>query len=498
MTLLHHVALALAAAALGGAGVRVAGCIGARGLEVVVAGAPVAAAAAVLWALGLGIAGLGGSPIALLVSAGLTWGAARVLLPDHDPPRRCLATWWGEAALGTRAGVAAASAAALAVCAWQLRHPYLSLDALTYHLGLPGAWVHDGSPGAVAAVFEGLPVGNYPVTHEVLIAWAIGLSRSWVVASIISPALAALLVAAAWTGLRALDVPRLIAGLAAAAFLVLPLTATQLGGPLTDLPATVWLGVVASLVGLSFRGPRPLLLVPALLAAGLSVGTKTTPVMLLALILGFGAWRQRAALRPLAAPLAGGAVVALLLCAVWPIRNLIEHGSPLWPFVATPFGDPVPPKLAPLRTSFLDHPGVMLDGRLGAYAEMLAGGLVLFPAAIVLPLVRRSRAALALGAASALGFLLWMAAPYTGIDSTVLALDTTRYLLPTLLACTAAIAVSSRGAPPRLRAAVAAILGLALIVSLVRTLNIGFPAVPATATALAAAGLGAGAALLVG
>ncbi len=498
MTVLHHAALALAAAALGGVGLRVAGSVGARGLELVVAAAPVAAAAAVVWALALGLVGLGESALALAATTALTWTSARALLPDPAPRKR-LAAWWTEATPGARAGVAAATGAGLALCAWQLRHPYVSLDGLTYHLALPASWLHGGSPGAVVALLDGLPVGNYPLTHEVLVGWAIGLSRSWVVASIITPALAALLAVAVWAALRSLAVPRLVAGLAAAALLLLPLNAYQIGGPLTDLAATTWLAVAAALVALSLRGPRPLLLAPAVVAAGLAVGTKTTPTLLLALVLVFGAWRHRAVLRPLGAPLGAAAAVALLLCAVWPLRNLLEHGSPLWPFVATPFGDPIPPKLAAVDPAFLDHPGDMLDGRLGAYAERLGGGLVLIVAAIVLPLVRRSRAALAVGAGAALAFLAWTIAPYTGItESTELAVGATRYLLPGLLAATAAIALSACGAGPLLRVSVTAVLALAVACSLVRLVALGFPFVPVTALLPAAAGLGAGGALLLG
>lgn len=504
MIVAHHVVLALAVAALGGAGLRLGGRLGARGLELVVAAAPLAAAAAVLWALGLGLLDLGGSTIALAVGAGVTWIAARLLLPD-PAVRRQLAGWWAQAPPATRAGVLALTAIGVGLCVWQLRHPYIDLDGATYHLGLPAAWRHSGSPGAVVGIQDGLPLGSYPITYEVLVGWALGLSQSWVIASIITPAFAALLALSIWTGLRNLDVPALVAGLAAAVMVTLPLSARQLNAVANDLPATAWLAAAAALVVLSLpvpgrgRGPRPLLLVPAVISAGMAIGTKTTPATFCILVMGYAAWRHRATLRAHAAPLAAAVVVALLVSAIWPLRNLIDHGSPLWPFVATPWGDPIPPKLAAIDDSFLSNAGDLLRGRTAAYAEILGGALLLLPAALVFALVRRSRLTLVVGGAFALGTVMWLTAPYTGIDqSTGLAITTTRYLLPTLLAATAAIALSARGDHPRLRTAAIAVFALTIIISLVRDAEIGFPFVPSWKTLALAALLGAAAALIAG
>jgi hypothetical protein len=61
MSALLHALLGLSVVALSGAALRLASLTGARGLDRVLAAAPLAAAAAVLEALLLGLAGLGAS-----------------------------------------------------------------------------------------------------------------------------------------------------------------------------------------------------------------------------------------------------------------------------------------------------------------------------------------------------------------------------------------------------------------------------------------------------
>jgi hypothetical protein len=60
----HHLLLAAGVAALGGAALRIASQWAPRGLERVVAAAPVAVSLAVLWSLVLGLAGTSGGPLA--------------------------------------------------------------------------------------------------------------------------------------------------------------------------------------------------------------------------------------------------------------------------------------------------------------------------------------------------------------------------------------------------------------------------------------------------
>ncbi|MEX2194351.1 MAG: hypothetical protein WD844_03620 [Thermoleophilaceae bacterium] len=494
MTVLgSHVLLGLAVAALAGAGIRLAARCDARGPAAVSAAAAFGCAIAGIEALLLGLVDLGASPIALTLGAAAAWLAARLTLPPGALGAE-LAAWWAAAGLRRRAVTGSLVVLFAGWVGWQLRYPSLGVDGLVYHLALSGLWVHGGSPGDDVQVIAGVPFGNYPLTNELLTGWALAISRSWVVASVWTPLMAVLLGVSAWVGLRSLDVPQRVAGVAVVALLTLPLVVGQLGSPLTDLAALAWLVTAAALCAASLRdGGRPLLLAPALVAAGLAFGTKTTPAVLLALALGAAAWRHRRKLRDVVAPIAIAAAGAVAVGGVWSIRNLVDHGSPLWPFVATPFGDPVPPRLAEVEASFLDHPAQMLDGRVDDYLLLLAGAAVLIAGAALLPLLRRSRAALASGAAAMLALLAWMAAPYTGIDaSTDLAIGATRYLLPAIAAATLAVAVCARGAGRGVRRAAIVTLALATVLSGLRVLSLGFPFRPSVASIAGLLVVGAG------
>ncbi len=488
--LAHHVLLGLSAAALSGGGLRVAGRTGARGLPRVLAAAALAFAAAVLEALTLGVLGLGGSAIALSAVATATWLIARGRCPDEHPPRAELAAWWAGAGAPARVATAAGTTVAVGWAAWQLRYPYLGFDSLLYHLSLPALWVQQGSPGALVETIPGLPVSAYPVTSEVWMSWALGISRSWVVASVVSVGLLVLTGVAAVVGLRAAGVPRLVAGLGAGALCSLPLVVTQLGGPGTDLAALAWLSVTAALAAVAARDRIPALLAVALVAGGLALGTKTTTALPAAAAILAAAWPLRGRLRSAAVPLGAGALGALLLGALWPLRNLVLHGSPLWPFASGPFGDPLPPFLAAVQGTFAEHPGTMLDGRIGDYVDVLAGGLVVLAAGVTVPFARRNRLARGAGAVALVGVLTWTVAPFTGIDDDAYATGALRYLLPALAVCTAALCLAASGAGRPARRAIGAVLGVALAWSLVRALAQDFPVVPSPGTLVTLAVLG--------
>src|SRR5947209_2363366 len=158
--LLHHALLGVALLALGAAALRLASPVAGAGLARAITSVTFAAAAAVTWALALGLAGLGGSTAALVVAAVVTWAGARALLPQPDIALgEELGAWWLRRPRVERALLGGLGGAALAWALWQLRHPAIGFDSMHYHLPEIVLWVQGGHPGAVESLLPGLPVG---------------------------------------------------------------------------------------------------------------------------------------------------------------------------------------------------------------------------------------------------------------------------------------------------------------------------------------------------
>ena len=495
----EHLLLLLSSAALYAAALAVASLATPRRLEQVVAAAPLAASAAVGEALVLGLLGLGGSAVALALAAGLTdLIAARVHRAGLTGLARDLGRWWRAMTRLERIAVGALLGALAAWTVWMLENPLVGADAIYNHATEVVMWVQQGTPGSVETITETFPVGNYPVTNEVLLAWAAGLGQSFVPLTLWTPLLFALSGAAGWLGLRSFGVSKPVTALAMAALLTTPTMMAGTNGPNTELPALAWL-LCAAALGAASRS-RPALLAPAVVAAGLAIGTKTTTATLALLALAAAAWYSRAHLRRLARPLLLAVAVAAATGGVWYARNLISHGSPLWPFVARPGGDPVPEQWAGFTNTLLSAPGATLEGRVDEYLGLLGGGALLLAAGLAAPLLSLRRDVLLISGATGLAVLLWAAAPLTGKAENPLvdfSLTATRYLLPATAAATAALALASRGA--RGRAVVASLaLVAALGWNLERDAALGHPYVPGALPVLAGAGAGVLLVVLIG
>lgn len=471
-SLLHAALLVVALGALALAAGRLAARAAPGGVERVLAAAVLAPAFAVAEALALGLVGLGTSPWALVLGTLATWGVARATVP---PPRASLLALALEACRARAAGAfagAALAGAAVGATAVLLYRPGLGYDSLAYHLPEALGWLESGHPGAVDFVVWSIPVGNYPLTSEVGLAWLLGLGRSFAPVAALAPALAALAALAVGATARWLGAPRWAALGAALAVCVLPLTTLELASLTagSDLPA---LAAVLCGLALAVRADaHPRLLGPAAVALGLAVGSKTTaaPLALAVLVLGVLRLRARGAGGPGGGrALVAGVALALVVGAPWYVRNTIAHGWPLWPFTRGPTGDPLPPVLGTLRASLLDDPGRTLGGHEGEYLGLLGGGALLLVAAPVLALVARRRHVVVAGAATVGGLLIWAAAPVTGRSADPLfgfvAFTTLRYLLPTLALAAVGVALAAAGS--RLRAVVALVSLAAIVCSAV-------------------------------
>lgn len=488
MVIVLHILLALSVAALAGVGMRLATRLGSTGLERAVVAAVCAAALAVLCALLLSTVALGASPPALSALAGLSWLAARRLLPEPKPrPTAELAGWWRKSPTGAKVVLFACAGAWAAWALWLARWPILGADSMIYHVPEIIEWIHEGTPGSISSIFVGYPVGAYPVTNEVLMTWPTAIARSFAPVVFWAPAMLVLLATAGWVGLRELRVPPLPAGLAVATVALTPaLTHWQKNGAHTDLPALTWLVCTAALCAASAR--RPLLVAPMIVAASLGIGTKTTTAPLMLAVLACAVVVHRRRLSRLAAPAAAALAVGAFVGGFWYFRNLVLHGSPLWPFVALPWGDPAPRIIDPagnvvanVYNSFLDTPGRTTSYIFRDYAKPFLGGIVLLAAALAAPLVVRRRPVFIGAGVVAAAALIWMNAPFTGVwqddVSKTAPLTTMRYLVPCWAAAALTLALAARESRAgRLYGTLA--LALALAITTWQLFDLGYPSVP--------------------
>jgi hypothetical protein len=502
-----HVLLALAILALAGAALRVSSRVSPGGLERAVTALVVGVALAVAEALALGLVALGTSPVALSLASAATWVASRALPEPEIALGSELASWWSQRDRLEKAAAAAAAGAFVALTGWLLRYPSIGFDGTFYHYPDIAGWIVNGKPGSQLFLSYDIPYGNYPMTDEVAQAWAAGIARSWVPISLWNPFMLLALAGASYVTLRNLSVLPRAAVLATAAFVATPLVLRQLNEPQTDLPALAWLACTAALA--TGAGRRPQLLVPALVAAGLGIGTKATVAPETIFALAYGAYIARLHLRANAGWLVLGIAGAVVVGGVWYLRNIAQHGSPLWPFVAAPWGDPSPHFLGLVDRTFIERPVDTLDGRLGSYSSLLGGGWIalvgalgVLIVALVVPLRdlqlrRRLRVG---GGLALLGTLIWSASWGTGLQTSPdlptpagWPISTIRYLLPAVGLGILAVALATR-LPGRLGTGAVAVLVLILGWSLVADARLGSPYTPSIL--VLAAGAAAGLAVL--
>jgi hypothetical protein len=485
----HHLALLVAMLALGAAAFRGASTAAPSGLERLLATVGLAVAAAAAEALGLGLVGLGGTAVALVAAAAATYAATCAWVPSPSLSAAAELSGWFTGLRSSQQIVAIALAGAcVAWLVWQLLNFAIGFDSALYHYPFVAGWIENGRPGSGLSLSWEIPYNAYPLTDEVIQTWGAAISRSWVPLILWNPAMVGLLAIASWVTLRNLLVPRAAAALATGVLVTVPVLVRQLNEPQTDLPAFAWLGCTAGLA--TAAGRRPALLPFAVLTAGLAIGTKPSTGPMVVAVLLVGAYLARDSLRPLARWLALALASAFVVGGLWYAQNIVEHGSPLWPFAPGPWGDPEPRFLALVDTTFLQRPLDTLDGRVGDYAERLAGALIVLPAVLVALVYaalspRPLRRSLTItGLLAVVGCLVWSMAWSTGLPTSPelsyaagFPLSALRYLLPAIGAATVAVAIVARaGGVPRFLAMAA--LAAALAWNLVTDADLGVPWTP--------------------
>jgi hypothetical protein len=330
--------------------------------------------------------------------------------------------------------------------------------------------------------------------------WLIGLSRSLLPLTLWTFAAFSLFCAAMWRAFRLLGAPAWVAGLGVSATALVTPAVVQLNGPNNDVVTVAWLACCAALC-LSALRDQPGLIAPAIVAGSLAVGTKTSALPLALVAIGFALASNRRRLRSALAPIAAATAVAVVVGGVWYIRNLIDHGSPLWPFVAAPWGTAEPPAFVRLGRSLLGTPPQLLRPFLRPLIVDTIPGGVLLLAGVSIVLIARIRRALVLGALAVVALLLWLNAPFTGVPDdpayASVVLGGTRYALPVFAVAAAAIAAAA-AKPGIARWLAGAVFSLATLASLVRIQQIGSPLVPELPLLLVGILAGAGICTVIG
>lgn len=480
--------LGLAVASITFAAWRLASLAVPRGILRALATATLAPSIAVVQALALGLLGLGTSRVALPVAAALTAVVAWATLPaPRTTATHEAATWWAGLSRVERAVVGGTAAVGVAWLAWVWWRPVVGYDGMLQNLLEVGRWLHDGRPGSRHRVFDLAPVEAFPLTNDVMLSWLAGMGRSFAVVALWAITMAALLLVAVASSARSLGACRLAAWLAAGAVVTVPHVMAQLTSPKTDVSALAWLACCGALL-LGTRD-HPRLLPIALLAGGLSIGSKPTTAPIVAVVVVAALWAGRREIRRRPAALVAGLAGAVAVGGLWYVRNLVDHGSPLWPLASTPWGDPVAPVYQAGGSTFLEAPFETLRTQLADWLGVTGGGLLLVAVGLPLALVVGRTGVRLLAGLGLVAVTAWMVSPVSGLDNEPLAADvltsTTRYLVPAMTV--GAIALAVLATQPRWRAVGIGILGTVLAANVVACAREGTPVMPPAALIAVAA-----------
>lgn len=424
----------------------------------------IAATVVVVESLAFGLVGLGADRLVLLLGVVAFAAGAHRLVSTSDRASANPVSTGPEPERGARALRGALAGGGVACLGWALWRPFVGYDGMLQNLVQINGWIHSGRPGSQRRVLTVAPVEAFPMTNDIISSWFAALTRSFAATSLWAVGVAAVAAIAIATVLAECGVRSTVRWLAVASIVTIPHFVAQLNSPKTDVAALAWLAVCGAMALAARRHPR--LLPLAYIAGGLSIGSKTTTLPLVGIIVLASFWR----LRPPVAHVFAGLVGATGVGGVWYVRNLLEHGSPLWPFVATPWGDPVAAVFDVPESRFVADPVETLRTQFGDWSGVAAGGLVLVVVVGFLALIPRLQRVRTIGLVGVVSIVLWTLSPVTGLDNAPLADDvltsTTRYLLPTMLlgALGSALLAEAR---PRARIAVQVLLGTVVLMNLV-------------------------------
>jgi hypothetical protein len=486
MTVLRLLLLGINIVVIGAAGLRWASGLATRVTTRVLGGVSLAAGLIVALTLLLGLVGLGTNSVFLTVAAVAIW----FVVVWRTPPlahtlRSELVDRWAGAGLAAQASVGAVVAYVVALTAYQAWNPTVGGDGLRYHAAEPAVWLSGGHVGSFHQTLADFPTQAYPKTIEVLVTWCYAIGRTPLAALPLTIGLTVLAAASIFAGLRRYGVAPWIAGLAAAAGLLLPANIQEMTGVYTDVAALAWLACAAALCVCSADEPGAIGL--GAVAAGLAIGTKPSTGPLALIALGAAIWINRGWVRRSVVRLLPTVALALALGAVWYVADWVKYGAPLWPFSTFPSG-PTPPLVwrEAGGAKFINDPvGVVQFVGWHPLLIVFGGGLVLLASvplvaiAAVLPRARELRRELLLGVVViVIATLLWADSEFTGVagGAVPVVLTGIRYLTPAPLAAAALLALATRaGSWVRVGAVAVLLAALAENIREIHRDNLGFP-----------------------
>ncbi len=366
-----------------------------------------------------------------------------------------------------------AACSTLFVAATVVLRPAFGFDGLEYHLPLVFSWLTEGSTGAANQVSVEYAAEYYPLGYHVLLTSWLAIAPSWALVILMQVFSALLLGVSMFLGATWLGGRRVFAGATVAVLFSAPVLLHQVTAVGNDLFALAWLACTGALAMSAVRfdttGPLPY----ACLAAGLGLGAKPTvgPAMLFIGTLVIWYWRGRLRhLIPRGAPCRLVVAAAVVLGSYWYVRNTAVNGSPLWPQVGLPWGEPTQAWFS-ATSRFIEFPIETFQGRFRDLRASLGGGTILVMlCAALLPWLGKDRVVRTAAAAYLLSLLIWMMAPATGSSVSdefqrVLSLAGLRYLLPSVLLALLAVGLTAGGQGLHARAARVA-LSVALVANL--------------------------------
>jgi hypothetical protein len=244
--------------------------------------------------------------------------------------------------------VAIVAVLAVAAAAWRfyaaLLLPPYAFDALTYHLTMVATWI---SGESLEPTTLSLCCSRYPAAGELLFTWPALFTGTDTGVDFVQLVFA--LIASAATGAIALALGARPSGaiVAACLFFLTPVVLAQTTTNYVDVVTTAGILValyftIRFLQADPFGGPpgvtpRPALLVPAGIGAGLALGTKATGVIVVVVIAALLVARIVGRGR-LTTAIVAFLVPTLLVGSFWYFRNLVETGNPFEPVEVSALG----------------------------------------------------------------------------------------------------------------------------------------------------------------